>query len=131
MGGRDCVAADDMWAFGCVTAEIILGKPLFQEEDECKLVTEITRFLGIPDDESEMPLHVTTPSKLRDIVPEERLSGEGFDVLRGLLEYSPKDRLTAVAVLKMPWFAPETNDSPSPSSKKFVELKYIWKSHLI
>ena len=54
-----------------------------------------------------MPLGIDAgpPSKLREKVPEGRLSPAGFDVLRGLLQYDPKDRLTAAAALRMPWFA--------------------------
>ncbi|XP_066358225.1 putative cyclin-dependent kinase F-2 [Miscanthus floridulus] len=47
---------------------------------------------------------------LRERVPAERLSAAGFDVLQGLLEYNPKDRLTAVDALKMPWFAGAQDD---------------------
>lgn len=56
---------------------------------------------------SLMPLGIAAaaPSKLRDMVPQERLSPAGFHVLRGLLQYHPKDRLTAAAALRMPWFA--------------------------
>ena len=56
---------------------------------------------------SLMPLGIDAraPSKLREKVPEERMSAAGFDVLHGLLQYDPKDRLTAAAALQMPWFA--------------------------
>ncbi|XP_025828714.1 putative cyclin-dependent kinase F-2 [Panicum hallii] len=82
---KDCGAAVDMGAW---------------------LIT-IVDLLGIPDDVSLMPLGIdaAAPSKLRDKVPEERLSAAGFNVLRGLLQYDPKDRLTAAA-LRMPWFTP-------------------------
>jgi cell division cycle 2-like len=112
----DRVPAMDMWSLGCVMAEIMAGRPLFRvEENEVMLGMQIIRFLGIPDDVSELPLHVTAPSKLRNIVPEERRSQAGFDVLHGLLEYHPKDRLTAAAALQMPWFSQESAEPPSPS----------------
>jgi cell division cycle 2-like len=115
-GTDDHVPAMDMWSLGCVMAEIMAGRPLFHvEENEVMLGMQIIRFLGIPDDVSELPLHVTAPSKLRNIVPEERRSQAGFDVLHGLLEYHPKDRLTAAAALQMPWFSQESAEPPSPS----------------
>ena len=106
---KDCGGAPavDMWALGCIMAELVTGRPLFPEEDLCRQLIGIIDLLGIPDDVSLMPLGIDAgaPSKLRGEVPEERLSPAGFDVLRGLLQYDPKDRLTAAAALRMPWFA--------------------------
>ena len=105
---KDCGAPVDMWALGCIMAELVTGQSLFPEEDLCQQLIGIIDLLGIPDDVSLMPLGIDagSPSKLREKVPEERLSPAGFDVLRGLLQYDPKDRLTAAAALRMPWFAP-------------------------
>ncbi|CAN6362948.1 unnamed protein product [Urochloa humidicola] len=99
----------DLWALGCIMAELVTGQPLFPGNDLCQQLFSIVELLGVPDDVSLMPLGIIAaaagPSKLREKVPEERLSPAGFDVLRGLLEYRPKDRLTAAAALRMPWFA--------------------------
>lgn len=123
MGDMDCCSTPvDMWSLGCVMAELVSGKPLFKVEvSVCEHLAEIVRLLGIPDEVSLMPLGVSasTPSHLRDAVPEERLSLAGFDVLRGLLEFDPRDRLTAAAALQMPWFtAAEDNDAPSPATAR-------------
>ncbi|RLM69430.1 hypothetical protein C2845_PM17G08990 [Panicum miliaceum] len=105
---KDCGAPVDMWALGCIMAELVMGQSLLPEEDLCQQLISIIDLLGIPDDVSLMPLGIDAgaPSKLREKVPEERLSPAAFDVLRGLLQYDPKDRLTAAAALRMPWFAP-------------------------
>ncbi|RLN00045.1 hypothetical protein C2845_PM06G28110 [Panicum miliaceum] len=104
---KDCGAPVDIWTLGCIMAELVMGQSLFPEDDLCQQLISIVDLLGIPDDVSLMPLGITAaaPSKLREKVPEERLSAAGFDVLRGLLQYDSKDRLTAVAALRMPWFA--------------------------
>ncbi|RLM59099.1 hypothetical protein C2845_PM18G06710 [Panicum miliaceum] len=105
---KDCGAPVDMWALGCIMAELVMGQSLFPEEDLCQQLISIIDLLGIPDDVSLMPLGIDAgaPNKLREKVPEERLSPAGFDVLRGLLQYDPKHRLTAVAAPHMPWFTP-------------------------
>ncbi|KAG0530197.1 hypothetical protein BDA96_05G164700 [Sorghum bicolor] len=110
LGEKDCGAPVDVWALGCIMAVLVAGQPLFPEEDLCQQLISIVNLLGIPDDVSLMPLGVSGPSKLRERVPEELLSPAGFDVLQGLLEYNPKDRLTAGDALKMPWFAGAKDD---------------------
>ncbi|PUZ44891.1 LOW QUALITY PROTEIN: hypothetical protein GQ55_8G169700 [Panicum hallii var. hallii] len=104
----DCGAPVDMWALGCIMAELVMGQSLFPEEDLCQQLISIIDLLGIPDDVSLMPLGIDSgaPDKLREKVPEERRSPAGFNVLRGLLQYDPNDRLTAAAAPRMPWFAP-------------------------
>ncbi|GJN13081.1 hypothetical protein PR202_ga31415 [Eleusine coracana subsp. coracana] len=44
---------------------------------------------------------------LRARVPEDLLTRAGFDVLNGLLQIEPQDRLTPAAALQLPWFAEE------------------------
>ncbi|KAG2606319.1 putative cyclin-dependent kinase F-2 [Panicum virgatum] len=102
---KDCAEPVDIWALGCIMAELVSGEMLFQEDDEYTQLASIVVLLGIRDQVSQMSLGVSEqPSKLREKVPEERLSPAGFDVLRGLLEYDPKDRLTAAVAQMMPWF---------------------------
>jgi cell division cycle 2-like protein len=53
--------------------------------------------------------------------PRETLSQDGFDVLKGLLTLNPKERLTAAAALRLPWFtaavdAPASEIGGMPSS---------------
>ncbi|CAD6238250.1 unnamed protein product [Miscanthus lutarioriparius] len=123
MGDMDCCSTPvDMWSLGCVMAELVSGKPIFKVEvSECEHLAEIVHLLGVPDEVSLMPLGVSasTPSQLRGAVPEECLSMAGFDVLRGLLEFDPRDRLTAAAALQMPWFTVEDDDdAPSPATAR-------------
>lgn len=92
----------DLWSLGCVMGEVLTGERLFNERTEDAQLWTIADKLGVPDDGS---LDAVTPSQLRDMVPEDLLSQAGFDVLRGLLEYDARVRLTATAALQMPWFA--------------------------
>ncbi|KAL6597792.1 hypothetical protein ACP70R_046597 [Stipagrostis hirtigluma subsp. patula] len=119
LGDKDCGAPVDMWSLGCVMAELVAGRPIFKADTVHEQVAKIVNLLGIPDEVSLMPLGVSSsaPSQLRDVVPEQQLSQAGFDVLRGLLEFDPKDRLTAAAALQMPWFAKKDDDDPSTAGK--------------
>ncbi|KAJ1259282.1 hypothetical protein BS78_10G141800 [Paspalum vaginatum] len=119
-GMKNFDASVDMWSLGCVMAELVTGKPLFkakETENGCQQLVSIVNLLGIPDVLSEMELGVSESSRsqLREKVPEEKLSQEGFDVLCGLLEYNPKERLTAANALQKPWFAVKDDDATFPA----------------
>jgi cell division cycle 2-like protein len=134
----------DTWSLGCVMAEMLTGKTLFLGEDDEEIefddeigqLCSIFRVLGMPDKRTwpgftSLPLTAKAlpllpaarhkHSSLRDIIPEEKLSKEGFQVLQGLLTCNPNKRLTAAKALKLPWFS-----APRPASAAkvdaFVEL---------
>ncbi|XP_062208460.1 putative cyclin-dependent kinase F-2 [Phragmites australis] len=125
LGDKDIGAPIDLWALGCVMAELVSGKPIFQEYSVHEQVGKIINVLGVPDEMSLMPLGVaaSTPSQLRAVVPDERLSLAGFDVLHGLLEFDPKARLTANAALRKPWFAVKDDDWRRSISSKALKLQ--------
>jgi len=110
--------AVDAWSLGCVMAEIISGRPLFQGCYEDGQLCAIFDVLGVPDDKtwpgfSSTPfatnllpeLDVHQNNYLRELFPEATLSKEGFEVLNGLLTCNPDKRLTAKAALEHMWFA--------------------------
>ncbi|KAF8659749.1 hypothetical protein HU200_058210 [Digitaria exilis] len=94
-GGYD--ARVDAWSLGCVMAELVRGRPLFETN------------AGDDDDDGEVGqlwaiYEVHDGGGLREMFTEETLSKEGFEVLSGLLAFECGDRLTADAALGMPWF---------------------------
>uniref|UniRef100_A0A8R7QGF8 [RNA-polymerase]-subunit kinase n=1 Tax=Triticum urartu TaxID=4572 RepID=A0A8R7QGF8_TRIUA len=117
LGKNDYDATVDMWSLGYVMAELLSGKPLDGEDDAQQLLT-IFRILGMPlftiwPDYESLPLagklvtppHVISRNKLREHFPEDRLSKEGFEVLKGLLSCNISKRLSATTALRRPWFA--------------------------
>ncbi|KAJ1294369.1 hypothetical protein BS78_01G141100 [Paspalum vaginatum] len=121
LGKRDYGAVVDTWSLGCVMAEIITGRKLFQgvSDDDTDQLRAILYVLGAPDETTwpwfsstefatnEMPKHAPMHRHnfLRMLFPDTTLSDEGFQVLSGLLTCNPDKRLTAAAALKHPWFA--------------------------
>lgn len=107
LGEKDCGPPVDAWALGCIMAELITGEPLIGEWHETVQWTRTIFMLGVPDDVSKMDygMDASTPSDLRNRVPEGLLTPAGFDVLQGLLQYEQEKRLTPAEALKMPWFS--------------------------
>ncbi|CAN6251320.1 unnamed protein product [Urochloa humidicola] len=94
MGSRSYGPAVDVWALGCVMAELLSGQPLFEADTEEEVLEQIK---DLRDEFDAIGLHVF------DVLPE--LSQAGREVLAGLLRFDPEERLTAADALKHRWFA--------------------------
>ncbi|TVU08647.1 hypothetical protein EJB05_42058, partial [Eragrostis curvula] len=131
----------DSWSMGCLMLELLTGEDHFNvvvvENDVEGQLYGIFDVLGVPgkatmkaikplDCDHELAEKLQQwrarqrrvgkqqRSRLRELVPREVLSAEGYDVLEGLLMINPKKRLTAAAALQLPWFASK-DDSPAVS----------------
>ncbi|KAL6851890.1 hypothetical protein ACP4OV_020075 [Aristida adscensionis] len=120
-GKTDYSTLVDAWSLGCVMAELVAGKPLFDDGcDEMGQLYEIFHLL-VPDGDGEDNL-------LRKKFPEKTLSEEGFEVLSGLLAYAPEQRLSADAALKLPWFAKVT-ELALPTKQEDELAIAMWVMH--
>jgi len=86
--------AVDMWGLGCVMAELLAGETLFQTETHEEMLDEM----------SELRDRMTSAAGKLDPECLADLSGDGRDVLTGLLAFCPEKRLTAAEALEHPWF---------------------------
>ncbi|XP_064486447.1 serine/threonine-protein kinase ICK-like isoform X2 [Ornithodoros turicata] len=103
----------DMWAVGCIMAELYTLQPLFPGRSEIDQIFRICSVLGTPDKRdwpeghqlaaamnfrfpqfSEMPLASIVPNAGKDSVV----------LLRDLLRWNPARRPTAVLALRYPYF---------------------------
>ena len=48
LGSSNYTEAIDAWATGCILAEMVLGKPMFQANSELGMITNIFHLLGTP-----------------------------------------------------------------------------------
>jgi cyclin-dependent kinase 2 len=103
----------DVWSIGCIFAEMINQKPLFQGDSEIDELFKIFRVLGTPT-EATWPGISTLPDykdifplwprrNLAELVP--ALDPAGLDVLSQMLVYQPEQRATARALLNHPYFS--------------------------
>ncbi|CAN6244079.1 unnamed protein product [Urochloa humidicola] len=93
----------DVWALGCVMAELLAGEHLFTATTEDDMITEA---VDLRDD------FVTMGVEAFDGTALDHLSVAGREVLAGLLAYDSEDRLTAAEALKHRWFAEDMQEKP-------------------
>ncbi|XP_051015248.1 cyclin-dependent kinase 3 [Acomys russatus] len=115
LGSKFYSTAVDVWSVGCIFAEMVTGKVLFPGDSEIDQLFRIFRTLGTPSEAtwpgvSQLPDYQSSfptwdRKGLQEIVP--RLEPEGKDLLLGLLQYDPRQRISARTALAHPYFSAE------------------------
>lgn len=131
VGYQYYTSAVDIWSYGCVIAEMILGMPLFPGETSVKQFVEIVRILGAPTHEDFEALNPSLKeTKFRDVKPfplskvfKSRGQADVVDLLSKILVYIPSKRLSAIEICAHPFFNPlreegatQLNGEPLPKS---------------
>ncbi|KAI3777653.1 hypothetical protein L1987_47454 [Smallanthus sonchifolius] len=127
LGMKSYSTAVDMWSVGCIMAELLSKKPLFDGSKELEQIDKIFRTLGTPNDSiwpgySKLPgvksNFVKQPyNTLRKKFPVATFTGSpvltelGFDLLNKFLTYDPEKRITAKEALNHGWFC----EAPLPA----------------
>ncbi|XP_065826763.1 serine/threonine-protein kinase ICK-like [Oscarella lobularis] len=115
----------DLWAVGCIMAEIYTFRPLFPGSSEVDEIFKICAIMGSPNKEcwpegmmlaSSMNFRFPTcaPTPLSRLLP--NASPEGIHLLEATLQWDPKRRPTAVQALRYPFFAVGQN-LPKPTAQ--------------
>ena len=111
-GATEYTTAIDVWSVGCVMAEMILGAPLFAGESGVDQLVEIIKVLGTP---SKQQIFTMNPNYKEMKFPQVKGSSlpkyfknkttpEAIDLLEKMLQYSPKERVTAAEAMCHPFF---------------------------
>lgn len=122
-------SAADMWSIGCVMAELLLRRPLFQGDRELAMLQQMVAVLGSPSQEDDavlqaLPNYVRfeqrSASDFIKLFP--AASAEAIDLITNLLQLNPSKRWSAEKCLQHRWFsvAPEPtspSELPLPASK--------------
>eukprot|EP00164_Ancoracysta_twista_P011021 GFYU01016832.1.p1 GENE.GFYU01016832.1~~GFYU01016832.1.p1 ORF type:complete len:328 (+),score=71.32 GFYU01016832.1:85-1068(+) len=115
----------DMWAVGCIFAELMLRTPYFPGESDIDQLSKIFAALGTPTEEN-WPGMTTLP----DYMEFEQYMGtplnqlftaageDAIDLLSKMIKYSPTDRITAEEALQHPYF----KNSPLPTAPTKLPL---------
>lgn len=127
LGSRSYNYPVDIFALGCIMAELYTFKPLFPGSSEMDQFEKISAILGRPDGEDwpdakrladrklyNMPEHNRIP--LTKVIP--RASPEAIRVMEWMLQYNPKKRPKPSQVLAHEFFHPKTSISKDASQLK-------------
>ncbi|CAI5743716.1 unnamed protein product [Peronospora destructor] len=132
---RDYTTAIDVWAAGCIFAEMLLRKPLFPGNDYLHQLKLIIKFLGTPKQEDIgfvkntkalrflTKLAISKPKKWRDVFAEtgvdHLVSSDAIDLLSKMLLFNPEKRISVDAALRHPYLAPFLDENDLMISRSF------------
>ncbi|KAK2822698.1 hypothetical protein Q5P01_022763 [Channa striata] len=103
----------DMWAVGCIMAELYTLRPLFPGNSEVDEIFKICQVLGTPK-KSDWPegynlaasmnfrFPKCVPTSLRSLIP--NASDEAITLMKDMLQWDPEKRLSAAQALQSPYF---------------------------
>ncbi|XP_071965164.1 serine/threonine-protein kinase MAK-like [Antedon mediterranea] len=123
----------DIWAVGCIMAELYTLRPLFPGTSEVDEIFKVCSVLGTPKKEDwnegyqlankmnfKFPQCVSTP--LKSLIG--NASPEAINLLKDMLHWNPQKRPTATQCLKYSYFQVGQNLGPkTPVNTKHVESK--------
>lgn len=112
LGSQKYRAPIDVWAAGCVIAEIMLNNaPLFMGNDNKDQIIQIIRLLGYPSEEDlesfdhteALPKKIARISNLKQVLPIE-INPDLLKILESIFVYDVNKRITAQEILDSPYF---------------------------
>lgn len=114
MGSTKYYSSIDMWSFGCIFAELLTQKALFQGENEIDQLGKIFFLLGTPDEDNwpeskHLPLYTEfTKSDKKDLKTIFKNEDDDcIDLLKSALQLNPHQRITAEEAIKHKYFSNE------------------------
>lgn len=123
-GSRMYGTGVDIWAVGCILAELFGREPLFPGDTDLDTLDKIITILGTPTEKNwhgvtELPDFVEFNEATTGQPLSERFSAvdqDAIDILESMLRLNPNDRCDCTQALEMPYF----NTEPHPTVPEFL-----------
>jgi len=127
-GNTDYDSSIDIWSFGCVVAEMLLGKPLFQGETTVDQLLQIIKVLGTPDNDQLATLNrnntLTYQFPPVKAYPLNKIFNgkpkEVIDLMQKILVYDPQKRISALDIMAHPFYDELRNSEVNNNGKSIV-----------
>ncbi|XP_029955305.1 serine/threonine-protein kinase MAK isoform X2 [Salarias fasciatus] len=122
----------DLWAVGCIMAELYTLRPLFPGNSEVDEIFKICQVLGTVK-KTDWPegyqlasamnfrFPQCVPTHLKTLIP--NASNEAIALMRDMLQWDPKKRPTAVQALRSPYFQVGQILGPRPQSQEVKKVQ--------
>ncbi|AYU82125.1 mitogen activated protein kinase, putative [Leishmania donovani] len=113
MEDKDYSAQIDVWGIGCILGELLGSRPLFQGKDRVNQLDKIVDVIGTPSEEDINSVGSSAAQKYlkkkshrpqadwRQRYP--KASPEALDLLRHMLVFNPKRRITVLQAMRHPF----------------------------
>lgn len=123
-GSRMYGTGIDIWAVGCILAELFKREALFPGDSDLDTLDKIINVLGTPNEKNwsgvtELPDYVEFNDVSVGQPFSERFSAlqqDAIDILESMLKLCPTDRCDCTEALKMPYFKSE----PYPTAPEYL-----------
>eukprot|EP00735_Rhodelphis_limneticus_P012561 TRINITY_DN5854_c0_g1::TRINITY_DN5854_c0_g1_i1::g.24392::m.24392 TRINITY_DN5854_c0_g1::TRINITY_DN5854_c0_g1_i1::g.24392 ORF type:complete len:391 (+),score=80.20,sp/P42525/ERK1_DICDI/56.85/4e-156,Pkinase/PF00069.20/1.7e-79,Pkinase_Tyr/PF07714.12/5.2e-36,Kdo/PF06293.9/5.9e-05,APH/PF01636.18/2.2e+03,APH/PF01636.18/0.0098,Kinase-like/PF14531.1/4.4e+02,Kinase-like/PF14531.1/0.15,Seadorna_VP7/PF07387.6/0.048 TRINITY_DN5854_c0_g1_i1:24-1175(+) len=134
---KEYTKAIDIWSAGCILAELLGRRPLFQGQDYVHQLEVITNILGSPHDEDMK--HITNEKARahvknlprRQKVPYEKLYPNAnklaLDLIEKMLQFDPYKRITAEEALRHPYLEAHHDPDDEPEHLTPFDFEYEHK----
>jgi serine/threonine protein kinase len=122
----------DIWAVGCIMAELSDAQPLFPGSDDIDQLSQIIIAFGELPDCLKAAIYSNStlssvsfpalPGKLNFNKYRQKLTEKGIDLMKNMLSVDPSKRITASEALKHPYF-----DIIRPKVPRFQMTSTMWR----
>ena len=132
LGSTSYSKAVDMWSVGCILGEMIVGKAIFPGTSTLNQLERVIELLGKPKMEDIDALdanlaknvldniHVTKKRSFQSFFPGS--SEAAFDLIKKMLVFNPKKRITAEQALKHPYIVEFCNPAEEKDMDHLISI---------